>query len=277
MLLNEIKPAPFLTEYVRLYRIVHFRFPSGIPLPVKAYPPRPEVCLHFYLRDPDAINYFSSDPKLVCTQTSLMGQHTIVNFRYVPKDFFLFQVVFQPSAFSQLTNISAHELVNFHWDAEDIFGKNIRLVNEQLSHSKTYAEVIHLVEQFLAGFIKEKYKKKNHPVDEISKLMLKEEEKFSLDKFLNAACLSHRQFDRKFKELVGIPPKQFLEITRFDKAFRMKNRFPEKDWLSIALSCGYHDYQHLVRAYKQFTGYTPVQFYEIDKQAPERAFGDAEV
>jgi AraC-like DNA-binding protein len=57
----------------------------------------------------------------------------------------------------------------------------------------------------------------------------------------------------------------------------MKNRSPQKDWLSIALHCGYYDYQHLVKDYKEFTGYTPAQFFAIDNQAPERMLGDVEI
>jgi AraC-like DNA-binding protein len=74
-----------------------------------------------------------------------------------------------------------------------------------------------------------------------------------------------------------MPPKQFLQISRFDKAFRMKNRFPGRDWLSVALHCGYYDYQHLVKDYKEFTGYTPTQFFAIDNHAPERILGDVEI
>ncbi len=118
---------------------------------------------------------------------------------------------------------------------------------------------------------------REHPIDKTSKLMFQQNAHYSLDSFLEASCLCHRQFDRMFKERVGIPPKQFLQIIRFDRAFRMKNRYPDKDWLSIAIHCGYHDYQHLVKDYKEFTGYSPKQFFEIDNQVPERAFGDTEV
>jgi AraC-like DNA-binding protein len=277
VLLNEIKPSLFLTEYIRLYRIVHFHFPSGIPLPVKAYPPRPELCLYFFPGDPDTVKYPNAEQMIISKQISLIGQQTLVNFRHVPKDFLLFQVVFQPCSFFQLTDIPADELTNLYLDAEDIFGRSIKLVNEQLFHARNYFQMIRIVEEFLTILIRNKNKKIDHPVDEISKMMIHEEEEFSLDKFLKTACLSHRQFDRKFKERIGLSPKQYLEIIRFDKAFRMKNRYPEKDWLSIALHCGYHDYQHLTKGYKEFTGYTPVQFYEIDKQAPERTFGEAEI
>ncbi|MBK6977814.1 MAG: AraC family transcriptional regulator [Cytophagaceae bacterium] len=60
------------------------------------------------------------------------------------------------------------------------------------------------------------------------------------------------------------------------RAFRLKNAFPDKDWLSIALECGYYDYQHLVKDYKEFTGMSPAAFYFQDTQSPERAFGIVE-
>jgi hypothetical protein len=37
-----------------------------------------------------------------------------------------------------------------------------------------------------------------------------------------------------FKERVGIPPKQFLQIIRFGRGFRMKNRYPDMDWLTLS-------------------------------------------
>jgi transcriptional regulator GlxA family with amidase domain len=136
--------------------------------------------------------------------------------------------------------------------------------------------MIEVVEKFLSKLIR-KTCKKEHPIDVTSRMMFQQNEQYSLDSFLKASCLCHRQFDRMFKERVGIPPKQFLQIIRFDRAFRMKNRYPHMDWLSIAIHCGYHDYQHLVKDYKEFTGYSPKQFFEIDNQAPERSFGEAEV
>ena len=276
MLLNDIKPSLPLTEFIRLYRIVDFQFPTTASIPFKAYPPRPEHCLQFYPKDCEAVKYPNSNKVVSGKEATIVGQHTIVNHRYVGQHFLSFQVVFVPGALLQLTGIPSDELTNVYMDAEDIFGSNVRLINEQLFHSKSYTEMISIVECFLIKLFK-KGQRKQHPVDEIGKMMLLQNELFSLDQYIKAACLSHRQFDRKFKERVGIAPKQFLQIIRFDQAFRLKNRFPQKDWLTIAIHAGYHDYQHLSKDYKEFTGYTPAQFFEIENGAPERAFGDAEV
>lgn len=276
MLLNEIKPSHFLTEYIRLYRIIDFHFPNSTVIPFKAYPPRPEHCLQFMAKDPEVIKYPDSGSLVTHRNAIFMGPHTSIIHRYPGREMLGFQVVFQPGAMYQLTNINSYELTNLYIDAESIFGNSTILVNEQLCGAKNYTEMIGIVERYLTEHIR-RIKLKKHPVDNISKAMIYENDRFALDKFLKAACLSHRQVDRKFKERIGMAPKQFLQMARFDKAFRMKNRFPKKDWLSIALHCGYYDYQHLRKEYKEFTSYSPKQFFAIDNGAPERFLGDVEI
>lgn len=275
MLLNEIKPSAFLTGYVRQYRIIDFSFPAHVTVPFKAYPPRPEHCLQFMCKDDENIRHHDAQVPLSPQKVIFMGPHTNLIYRYPGKQTLGFQVIFQPGTIYQLTNIATHELTNQYIDAELIFGTQLRLVNEQLFYARNYTAMISIIERFLMALISGS-KSSNHPVDEISKAIIYEKDLFSLDKFLKTAWLSHRQVDRMFKMRIGMLPKQFLQMSRFDKAFRMKNRFPGKDWLSVALHCGYYDYQHLVKEYKAFTGYTPVQFFAIDNHAPERILGDVE-
>ena len=275
MLLNDIKPSNFLIDYVRLYRIIDFEFDSATIIPPKLYSPRPEQCLQFYPKDTETVKYADSDKVISNKKAVITGQHTTLNHRYVGQKFLSFQVVFQPGAFYRLTGIYMQEVANQYLDAEDILGTQVKQVTEQLFYAKSYAEMVIVVEQYLSELVK-KTKKEKHAVTFSAGLMINEHEHFSLDRFLNQSFLSHRQFDRRFKEQIGIPPKQFLQIVRFDKAFRMKNKYPQLDWLSVAVRCGYYDYQHLVKDYKEFTGYTPPRFFAIDNQAPERAFGDAE-
>lgn len=276
MLINEIKPSPFLQEYIRLYRIIDFHFNSSVSIPIKMYSPRPEQCLQFYPKDTETVKYPGSRFTVSDKKTAITGQHTILNHRRVGNEFLSFQVVFQPGALFRLTGIPMQNLANLYVDAEDIFGKRVSEANERLFNAGSYNEMINIAELFLATLIKQT-KKEHHAVDDSGRLMLLEEEFFKVDRFMKQSCLSPRQFDRKFNERIGIAPKQYLQVTRFDKAFRMKNRNPNLDWLSIAIRCGYHDYQHLAKDYKEFTGYTPQQFFLIDNQAPERAFGDAEI
>jgi AraC-like DNA-binding protein len=274
MLLNEIIPHPSLAEYVRLFRLIHFEFPPGTAIPTKPYTPRPEQCLQFFPKGKNWISDPNSKEVTVTKNALLFGQQTGINLRQTETSFLSVQVIFQPGAIQRWLGIPSSALTNNLFDAESIIGNKIALVNEQLYHSANYNAMIQVVQSFLYHEFK-KIKKSDHPVNAICKMMLREEDR-PLEWFAKQAYISHRQLDRKFYDSTGVNPKDFLKLIRFDKAFRMKNRFPEKDWLTIALHSGYYDYPHLSKSYKLFTGLTPPEFLKLDNQSPERLLGIAE-
>jgi AraC-like DNA-binding protein len=205
----------------------------------------------------------------------LFGQQQEVTNRYVGKDFLVFQIVFRPGALFRLTGIPSHEITNQSLDAETVFPSYIKEVNEQLFHSPDFKTMIQVVEKFLIKAAA-KQQKEVHRLDQVSNQVLTMKEVVSVDWMAKESYLSNRQLERKFLDRMGVTPKYFSRLVRFENAFRMKNQFPDKDWLSIAIHCGYHDYQHLVKEYQEFTGKTPTEFHLLDSAGPERQFGVAD-
>jgi AraC-like DNA-binding protein len=248
-------------------------FPAGmVDIPFKPYPPRPETCLSFYPRDTEVVEYTHGGKTISNCRAALFGKHSVVTNRYVGRDFMLVQVVFQPNGLYRLTGIPAFEFTNTYLDAETIFDKEIRAVNERLSSAADFREMLRIVEVYLTQLAAQS-RKEFHPIDAVSSLMLNAPEKISLDWLAKESFLSPKQFERKFVERVGINPKYFARIIRFDRAFRLKNAQPHRDWFGIAIECGYYDYQHLVKDYKEFTNFSPNAFYLQEAKAPERHFG----
>ncbi len=275
MLLKDFIPAPDVREFIQLYRIVHLSFPKGEPVPFKAYPPRPEQCLAFYPYDTETVEYKNSGKLVQDLPVVLYGQFSEVTNRLIGNHFLVFQILFNPGALYRLTGIPSHELTNQYLDAEPFFSTSIRTVNEQLFHAAGYGDMIEIANQFVRSLIKQQ-KKSRLLVDQACLLLLDGSNKYSLRQLASEACLSTKQLERKFKERTGVNPKLFERIIRFDKAFRLKNSHPHLDWLRIAVECNYHDYQHLSKDYKDFTGLTPNAFHEIENNAPERKFGLSE-
>ncbi|WP_026994106.1 helix-turn-helix domain-containing protein [Flectobacillus major] len=275
MVLQEFPPSPILAEFVRVYRIVKFVFHSSEQIPFKPYAPKPEHCLSFYPRDTETVQYDNSKSSISNIKVALIGQHNVVSNRYVGKDFVVFQVVFRPSALFRLTGIPVSELNNSYIDAENVFHRDIRFINEQLGDTQHTYQMIDIVESFLK-ILANQSKKTAHRLDYLSSLLIHPQQAINVDWLASESCLSLRQFERKFIERVGIPPKYFHRIVRFENAYRMKNKYPHLDWLTIALQCGYYDYQHLVKDYKEFTKATPTHFHLLDLSAPERKFGEAD-
>ena len=272
MILRDVFPGPTLSEYVRKHQIIRFVFGAEVIVPFKPYSPRPEHCLVFYLRDLQNIGYLDCANSQIHPKCTLNGQHLVLTHRYNGRDFWALQVVFQPSALFRLTGIPSYELTNTFIDAEAVWGKDIRAAHEQMFNSEDIEEIIEIAESFLK-YAANRSKQNIHRVDRVSSLILHQSHPVSIDWLADQACLSPRQFHRKFTERMGIGPKLFDKVVRFEKAFRMKNAYPHLDWLSIAIACGYHDHQHLAKDYKDFTKLSPTAFYEADTQAPERNFG----
>jgi AraC-like DNA-binding protein len=273
MILKDFTPHPSLSEFVKCFRVVHFKFENKNELVHKAYAPRPEVCLHFFLNERELIQLKESAAIDYKYSIVLAGQQTSVINRYLlGGEFITFNIIFQPTALFRLVGIPSSELTDKYLDAACVFSSSINLVLEQLRHASNYQQMICIAEQFVGNLVS-KAKASAHKIDEISRLMLFFNNKISLEWLGNESCLSPKQFTRKFYERTGVNPKTYMSIIRFNKAFNIKNAYPERDWLQIALDSGYFDYQHLAKDYKKFTGHKPNHFHLIESHSPERRFG----
>jgi len=270
MIFYAINPAPQLREFVRVLRIIHFEFATSEGISAKPYPPRPENTISFYPYQSEVVTYEGKKSIIKNVRSALVGQHNIVSTRQVSQDFLVIQVVLQPGALFRITKIPASELVNCYENAETFFGKSLRDVNDRLAEMTDVNAMVQLIELFLSKLLSAR-KIASLPIDKVLPFMILDDRR-TVEYLAEASCLSLKQFERKFAERVGMPPKYFRRIVRFEKAFRLKNLDAEKDWLSIALDANYYDYQHLVRDYKEFTGKTPVNFHQLDQHAPERKF-----
>jgi AraC-like DNA-binding protein len=68
--------------------------------------------------------------------------------------------------------------------------------------------------------------------------------------------LSHRHFIARFREGVGLAPKEYARVKRFDRALALAAD-PHRSWTDIAFAAGYSDQAHLSRAFSVFAGMPP--------------------
>jgi AraC-like DNA-binding protein len=70
---------------------------------------------------------------------------------------------------------------------------------------------------------------------------------------------SRRHLSSRFKETVGVGPKAFARLVRFDRAQHLL-RDPSAGLADVAAACGYSDQAHLTREVRAFSGVTPTAF-----------------
>lgn len=271
MILRDVSPHPALKEYIQCFRICHFEFDKADDIPVKQWAPRPENILHFFLRGYLAVQH-QHENKHVLPSIAFLGQRTALVQQFTGTSFMNVHLVFQPAAVSRLTGIPAYELTDQHLDASLIFDPSVKSTHDRLQHAKTYTEILNIVGDFAFQLVKRAHQKAPG-VDAVSRAMITKGGNVSIDTLADEACLCTRQFKRKFFERVGVNPKMYSKIIRLNKAYNLKNAFPDKDWLDIAVQCGYYDYQHLAKDYKTFMGITPNEFHRLEHRAPENILG----
>lgn len=95
-------------------------------------------------------------------------------------------------------------------------------------------------------------------VSEAVRLIRRSGGRISMDALAPLVALSPRQFERRFSAAVGLPPKVFARLVRFDGVVRhIRQRGLDRGWAALAMECGYHDQAHLVHEVRAFAGITP--------------------
>jgi AraC-like DNA-binding protein len=83
----------------------------------------------------------------------------------------------------------------------------------------------------------------------------------------DAIGMSAKRFIERFKAQVGVSPKRYCRIRRFQQAVARAHRGREVDWAQVALDCGYYDQAHFIHEFRAFAGLTPTGY-----QASRTAF-----
>jgi AraC-like DNA-binding protein len=75
--------------------------------------------------------------------------------------------------------------------------------------------------------------------------------------------LSIRSIHRLFIQDMGIAPKQYIKIIRFNYACRLISNCPEIDLFDVFCTCGYYDQMHFIHEFKEIMNTTPSHFLKI--------------
>ncbi len=157
-------------------------------------------------------------------------------------------VRFRPGGAGQLLGMPVEELTDHVVAAGD-------LGLQSLAGSSTLSEIERTLLHLERG-------SEDALVDEAARLLGR-----AADVGATAAALgvSPRQLERRFKTRVGMSPKHFARIRRFQRVFPAIEE--GSDWVDAAASCGYYDQAHLIRDFRTFAGEPPSQLLAGDDLA----------
>ena len=273
MIYRYIQPSPHLRPYINRYMLLHFRFSAADLAPVKPFVPSPSQGITFYPRGFLTEHNPETGIATRRPQTVIFGQHlSRLNLRLCQDEYLMLDVSFQPGVLSKFIRLPLGEFTDRNIDAEAVLSAEIRAVNEQLANAVQYEQLTEIVETYRWQRI-QRLHIDLQPIEKVSRLVLANAVPVSMDNWAADACLSISAFERRFRQQMGISPKLFARIIRFDRAVQLRATNLGLDWLGVALQSGYTDYQHLAKEFKEFGGATPVGFIRAEANAPERRLG----
>ncbi|HEX4228504.1 MAG TPA: helix-turn-helix domain-containing protein [Bryobacteraceae bacterium] len=165
-------------------------------------------------------------------------------------------IQFQPGGVFPFLRMPVSEAENSSVALNDIWGGRASAVREQLLECTTIESMFITLERLLIEQL-------------IRPLQLHPAVTFALDQFRRSAHagrvtevadrigLSYRRFIELFRRQVGLPPKVFCRVRRFQRAVRGIHRRSQVDWVETALDCGYYDQAHFIHDFQTFSGLTP--------------------
>ncbi len=168
-------------------------------------------------------------------------------------------VRFRAGAFRHFCREAGHDLIDEFIDINDIWGHSGQKFGQQIIEAKTLEDRISIIEKVLMGFL-EQYRRPEYWLDRAVRKVLYGYNAVSIEEVSKELCISERQMQRRFKEAVGITPKGFQRVSRFEAVMRHLLLNKEQSYLAAALEHGYYDQSHFIKECNAYVGEHPSLF-----------------
>jgi AraC-like DNA-binding protein len=145
-------------------------------------------------------------------------------------------------------------------DGIKLWGDDSREIIAELKVLETLEDRLKAVELFLLNMLT-KFQKKDNKIDEALKLIRNIKGQLSIDEVCDQTGFTKKQIERKFLPVVGTTPKIFSRVCRFLNICHHLDEQKGKSLTDLAYECGYYDQAHFINEFKEFSGFTPKDFF----------------
>jgi AraC-like DNA-binding protein len=246
-------PCPGLREYVRAF--AQREISSSAPDIVRPVPANLDSTLQLDFGNSTIVEYVNGLSE-VASSIAIIGPHTYRRCQIrLSGPIQSFGVFFQPLGLWRLFRIPMGLLVNQAYRAEFLLGNGVWSLWQRMAESVTFEERVHLAEKYLLDRVADICTKTQIVSSALHILHCQGGQ--SVVSLAGHAGLSVRQFERRFSNEIGMSPKLFARIARYQTALDSKLASPGRSWLEIAHNCGYHDQMHMIKDFQILSGYSP--------------------
>ncbi|TVP49639.1 MAG: AraC family transcriptional regulator [Mongoliibacter sp.] len=254
--------SPFIYGYLySRHRINGIEKPFFTPKGSAAIVILLEINSSSYLEYPDPSSkiYFDRFVPYLCGQMSRMGKS------HIEGQFDVFVIVFNPTGLFHFMEGSPRQITD-RFERMEHFGLNglsQKLKNLFESNAKPENCISDVNKILIAHFSSCIRKNVTLNMAPIVNEMLQRNGLIGLAEIVERLEVSFRTFQNHFKNQIGLSPKLFCRIIRFNALLLALDENPMPDILELALQFGYSDNSHLHKDFKQFVGMTPKKYLQL--------------
>ena len=172
----------------------------------------------------------------------------------------IFSIRFHPNGFLPFTTLPIKEMENTAVALEKIFGTDGQEIERKSLNVNTTLERIKLIESFFLRRLSDR-----PTIDRIVKstveTILTANGQLSIDELSKKTNINRRQLERKFSLAIGLSPKQLSKTVRLQAMLKILLNKQFTSLTSLAYQGDYYDQAHFIKDFREFTGFTPKEFY----------------
>ncbi len=220
----------------------------------RVIPARPNSFIQIILAGDHALVDVETGLRRDVPAVALFGP--LPHYRYdleIPGQLRTFSIRLQPAAAGQLFGLDPVSLID-----------NLVPITlppglfAELAAAPDWAAMARMVDVWLGELARGKHGK--DPVATAASELRERHGQAGIQELADAAEVSLRQFQRRFRALTGLSPKLYARICRISHAVHRKQLSPDAAWTALALETGYSDQSHFIRDFKALTGVLPKNF-----------------
>jgi AraC-like DNA-binding protein len=197
----------------------------------------------------------------------VQGAHDRVSVRGVEGPSRVAGVHFKPGGAAALFGPQLPELRNRTELLESVWGLAARHLQEQLASAASPHEVLKRLERFLTRRLRSAT-----PADLVIHHALSSIDRSPADALIEpiqqATGIGPAQFIRRFEAAVGLTPKRYMRVRRFNALLPALVRCGPRDWAQVALDGGYYDQSHFIHEFRRLAGMTPSAYAPLHPDQP---------
>jgi AraC-like DNA-binding protein len=172
---------------------------------------------------------------------------------------FVIGVHFKPGGAFPFLGLPAGDLADTHVDLETLWGPSAGRLRERLCEARTSAERFQLLQEALLSRFCHGVEQ-HYAVSAALEMFVKNQAGPRVREVAKYLGLSQRRFIQVFKTEVGITPKLFSRIQRFQQTRTFIQHNPSINWADLAVDLGYYDQSHFIREFLEFSGLSPTDY-----------------